>query len=85
MIRKTITVELEKGFETRPIAMLVQLASTFDSTIYLETSTKRINAKSIMGMMSLVFPLGEEIMITAEGSDEAAAIGGIEKYLANQS
>lgn len=83
MIKKTITVELEKGFETKPIAMLVQVASRFDSSIYLETNSKRINAKSIMGMMSLEFPLGEQIMISADGIDEVAAITGIEEYLAD--
>ena len=50
MIKKTITVELESGLEARPIAMLVQLASQFASSIYLESENKKVNAKSIMGM-----------------------------------
>ncbi len=83
MVKKQISTELEKGFTTRPIAMLVQVAGNFSSSIYLETSTKRINVKSIMGMMSLAFPLDEVITISADGTDELEAIEGIEKYLAS--
>lgn len=83
MVKKIISAELEKGFVKRPIAMLVQVAGNFSSNIYLETSTKRINVKSIMGMMSLAFPLEEEISISAEGEDEQEALDGIEKYLTN--
>ena len=59
MVKKTITVELETGLEARPIAMLVQVASQYDSKIYMETGNTRVNAKSIMGMMTLVLPVGQ--------------------------
>lgn len=83
MVKRVISAELEKGFMSRPIAMLVQVAGNFSSSIYLETNTKRINAKSIMGMMSLAFPLDEEISISADGEDEIEAVEGIERYLAS--
>ena len=84
MTSKEITIELESGLEARPVAMLVQVASQYRSSIYVECDTKRINAKSIMGMMSLVLPVGESVVVTAEGEDEMQAIEGIEKYLSNQ-
>ena len=59
MLRKTITIELETGLEARPVAMLVQVASQYDSNIYVECDSKRVNAKSIMGMMTLGLAPGE--------------------------
>ena len=69
------------GLEARPVAMLVQVASQYDSNIYVECGTKRVNAKSIMGMMTLGLVPGEQVTVTADGADEEKAIEGIEKYL----
>lgn len=80
MQTKTITVNAENGFEARPIALLVQEAGKYDSHIHLEVGTKKVNAKSIMGMMSLGLTNGDELTITAEGSDEEAAVEGIIKF-----
>ncbi len=84
MITKNITIHIPNGLEARPIAMLVQVASQYDSAIYVVADHKKINAKSIMGMMSLGVHTGEEITITAEGEDEEEAVANIEKYLSNQ-
>ena len=84
MIKKTITVELESGLEARPIAMLVQLASQFTSSIYLESENKKVNAKSIMGMMTMALKNGTKVTVLADGEDERAAVTGIESYLTNQ-
>ena len=81
MIRKTVTIELSSGLEARPIAMLVQVESQYESKIYVESESKRVNAKSIMGMMTLGLAAGEELVISAEGNDEQQAISDIEKYL----
>lgn len=81
MISKEITIRLENGLEARPVAMLVQVASQFDSSIYLEAGEKKVNAKSIMGMMSLGLDTGEKVTVIVEGSDESDALEGIEKYL----
>ena len=53
MMKKEMQIQLAGGLEARPVAMLVQVASQYDSTIYIEAEGKRVNAKSIMGMMSL--------------------------------
>ena len=84
MIRKTVTIELSSGLEARPIAMLVQVASQYESKIYVECESKRVNAKSIMGMMSLTLNHGEELTVRTEGADEADAIAHIERFINGQ-
>ena len=83
MVKKTVTVELASGLEARPVAMLVQVASQYESSIYVEIESKKVNAKSIMGMMTLGLAAGEQVTISADGADENQAITGIEKYLSN--
>ncbi len=74
-------IRLADGLEATPIAMLVQVASQYESDIYMETEGKRVNAKSIMGMMSMGMDVGESLTVSADGADEEAALDGIEKYL----
>ena len=84
MTSKEIRIGLSSGLEARPAAMLVQVASQYESSIYVESEEKRVNAKSIMGMMTLGLAEGAHVKVTADGSDEESAIEGIEKYLSNQ-
>ena len=84
MIRKPITIGISNGLEARPIAMLVQVASQYSSNIYLESEAKKVNAKSIMGMMSLGLDAGESVTVPVEGEDEEEAMKRIEAYLSNQ-
>lgn len=81
MVSKEITVKIASGFESRPVAMFVQVASQFKSSIYVVLQDKKVNAKSIMGMMSLGVIEGEAIQIIAEGEDEEKAIEQLESYL----
>ena len=80
MVSKSVPVKLKGGLEPRPVAMLVQLASQHDSTIHIEVDGKKVNAKSIMGMMSLGLKAGEKVKLVADGDDEFAAIESLEKY-----
>lgn len=84
MKEKEIEIGLETGLEARPVALLVQVASQFESSIYIESGSKRVNAKSIMGMMSLGLDSGETVRVTTEGEDENDAMEGIEKFLTAQ-
>jgi len=84
MIRKEVTVKLAEGLEARPIALLVQKASQYDSQVYIEVENKQISAKSIMGMMSLKITEGEKLTVVAEGVDEDVAANGIEAFLSNE-
>ncbi len=81
MVKRAVTVCREEGLEARPIAMLVQKASQFASTVHIEVGTKKVNAKSIMGMMSLSVCSGDEVVVIATGEDEEAAVSAIEQYL----
>ncbi|MDF2609630.1 MAG: Phosphotransferase system, phosphocarrier protein HPr [Lachnospiraceae bacterium] len=83
MITKKISIKIPTGLEARPVALLVQVASQYESTIYVESEEKKVNAKSIMGMMSLGLVAGEEVTVTVDGADEKAAIENIEKYLSS--
>lgn len=81
MIRKAMVVKINEKAEAMPIAMLVQVASQYESSIYVDGESKRVNAKSIMGMMTLGLTSGLKVVVTADGKDEEQAIEGIEKYL----
>ena len=81
MIKKPITSRLSSGLEARPVAMLVQVASQYESEIYVESGRKKVNAKSIMGMMTLSIVPGEEVTIITKGVDEEEAMDKIEEYL----
>jgi len=84
MVKRKIVINIPNGLEARPVAMLVQVASQFESSIYLESDDKKVNAKSIMGMMSLGLASGETVTVTADGPDEEKAIDNIEKYLSSK-
>ena len=84
MKEKSIKIQLSGGLDARPVAMLVQVASQHEGSVYIETEGKRVNAKSIMGMMSLALGTGETVKVTAEGTDEEAAVQDIEDYLSGK-
>ena len=83
MVSKNMTINIPSGLEARPVALLVQVASQYESKIIVENGSKQINAKSIMGMMSLRLAPGEEITVVTDGTDEAEAAKGIEAFLVN--
>ena len=80
MIEMPVVVRQEKGLDGRPIALLVQEASQYASKVYIKVEDKSINAKSIMGMMSLSLSEGEEVTIFTEGEDEEKAAEGIKTF-----
>ena len=84
MVSKSMTINITKGLEARPVALLVQVASQYESSIYVEIQEKKVNAKSIMGMMSLGLAEGEKITIIANGPDEEDAVSAIDKYISKQ-
>lgn len=84
MIQKYVQIKLEGGLEARPVAMLVQVASQYDSKVYIESENKKVNAKSIMGMMGLGLNQGEAVTVVADGNDEEAAVTGIENFLSGK-
>lgn len=83
-MKKSVVIRMQGDFEARPIANLVQMANKYTSQIYLEIEEKRVNAKSIMGMMSLALMNGETAVLDICGEDEEEATAALEKFLANQ-
>ena len=80
MTKKPVTIQNNMDMEDRPIAHLVQEASQYASQVFIEIDNKKINAKSIMGMMSLSLSEGEEVTIFTEGEDEEKAAEGIKTF-----
>ncbi len=75
---------MQEGLDTRPIAMLVQIASQYESTVYIEYDEKHVNAKSIMGMMTLALKNGDKVDVVTDGSDEAQAADSLSNYLVGE-
>lgn len=84
MVSRSMTINIPSGLEARPVALLVQVASQYESKIMVEAGDKKINAKSIMGMMSLGLAEGEQLIVSADGKDETEAIDHIERYLSSK-
>lgn len=84
MVKENLKLELKNGLEARPAALFVQIASKFESHISVIVNEKQVNAKSIMGMMSLGAIKGQVIEIIAEGQDEKEAADALVKFLKTQ-
>ena len=81
MVDKQVTVHLKTGLQARPAAQFVQKASSFSSEIYIIEGDKKVNVKSIMGLMSLAISSGSTITLAADGSDEEQALQSLEEFL----
>ena len=81
MTTAQFTVKLPNYVEARPVAEIVQTASQYESAIYLISGDKKINAKSIMGMMSLGLHNDDIISVEADGRDEEQAIDAVMRYM----
>ncbi|GED27790.1 HPr-like protein Crh [Brevibacillus agri] len=74
MVQQQVVVQLKTGLQARPAAFFVQEANRFVSEVFVEKGNKKVNAKSIMGIMSLAISSGTEITILAEGPDASQAV-----------
>ncbi len=84
MESKTLVVVVEPGLQARPASEFVQKANSFASEIFLVKGSRRVNAKSIMGLLSLAIASGEKITLTGEGADSEAAIETLATFLTNE-
>jgi len=85
MMEKTVKVVLDPGLQARPAAKFVQEANRYAADLFLEKDGKRVNAKSIMGLMSLAITTGETIKLIAEGSDEEIALNHLVTFVSTAS
>lgn len=84
MLKETIVVGLKSGLEARPAALFVQIASKYESHISILLTDKQVNAKSIMGMMSLGAIKGQEITLLVDGEDEEEAMKALTKFITSE-
>lgn len=84
MISENVRVMVPTGTDARTTAMMVQIASKYDSSIRVVSGEKSFNAKSIMGMLTLGLQQGEDLQISADGRDEKSAMDDLVSFLSNK-
>lgn len=82
LIERSVKVELETGLQARPAAQFVQEANRYSANIFLDKDGKKVNAKSIMGLMSLAITKGEDIVLIGDGADEEMAVDHLVSFVA---
>ena len=80
-MEKTVKIGINEGINADVVSLLVQTACKYDSRLYLKEGERRVNMKSIMGMMNMAVNCGEEVLVIAEGIDEEDAIAEVEAIL----
>ena len=83
MITKEAVINNQVGLHARPATFFIQKANEFKSSIWIEKDERRVNAKSLLGVLSLGIVKGTTVTLVADGADEQEAIDGIEAYLTN--
>lgn len=81
MITKDVTVRCESGLHNKQATYFVQKANEFACNIWLESGSRKMNAKSLLGIMSLGIVTGTTVTLTADGTDAEAAIDALETLL----
>jgi catabolite repression HPr-like protein len=84
MVEQSVVVKLKTGLHARPAALFVQEANRFSSEIFVVKNDKQVNAKSIMGIMSLAISSGTEIKIKADGSDADQAVHSLTQLVSKE-
>ncbi len=84
MMEQQVEVKLQSGLQARQAALFVQEANRYIADVFLEKDDKKVNAKSIMGIMSLAIGKGATITLSAEGSDEDEAVEALAKFITNK-
>ncbi len=79
MTQKEVTIKNRAGIHARPASLIVQTANNYDSQVYLEKDGTKINAKSIMGIITLGASYKSDLVVSAEGEDEAEAVDALVK------
>ena len=84
MIERRVQVKLKLGLQARQAALFVQEANRFSADIFLEKDGKKVNAKSIMGVMSLAVAKGTEFTLSSEGNDAEQAVSALATIIENE-
>ncbi|KMK77478.1 HPr family phosphocarrier protein [Alkalihalobacillus pseudalcaliphilus] len=81
MVEKDVVIQLKTGLQARPAARFVQEANRFAAEVFIEKENKKVNAKSIMGLMSLALGHKAEIKLICEGHDEQEALESLANFI----
>ena len=81
MFNKEVIVRCESGLHNKQVTYFVQKANEFKSSVWLESENRRMNAKSLLGIMSLGIVTGAVVTLSADGSDEMEAVNALEQML----
>ena len=81
MYSKEVVVRCESGLHNKQATYFVQKANEYESSIWLESDNRKMNAKSLLGIMSLGISNGAKVTLIASGSDEEAAVAALEQLL----
>ena len=82
MISRDVTVQNNVGLHARPATFFIQKANSYKSSIWVEKGDRRVNAKSLLGVLSLGIVKGMTVTLIADGADEAEALEGLSELIA---
>ena len=83
MVSRNVTIRNTQGLHARPATFFIQKANSYKSSIWVEKGDRRVNAKSLLGVLSLAVTKGMEITLLADGVDESSALAGLAELLEN--
>ena len=84
MLSRDVKIVNEVGLHARPATFFIQKANTFKSSIWIEKEDRRVNAKSLLGVLSMGIIKGTVVTLIADGEDETTALDGLEKLILNE-
>ena len=84
MISRDITIINTSGLHARPATFFIQKANTYKSSIWIQKDDRRVNAKSLLGVLSMAIAGGSTVTLIADGPDETEAIGGLELLVSTE-
>ncbi|MDQ0168015.1 HPr family phosphocarrier protein [Bacillus horti] len=84
MVQEKVVVQLKTGLQARPAALFVQEANRYSTDVFVQKDDKKVNAKSIMGIMSLAIGSGKEIIISADGADAEQAVQSLVLFVSKE-
>ena len=84
MLSRDVTIVNEVGLHARPATFFIQKANTFKASIWIEKEDRRVNAKSLLGVLSMGIVKGTEITLIADGEDEVEALDGLEQLIVSE-
>ena len=81
MLSREVTIVNEVGLHARPATFFIQKANTYNASIWIEKEDRRVNAKSLLGVLSMGIVKGTDVTLIADGDDEADALNGLEQLI----